>query len=172
MLVEDSEIDGSGEVSAAVGFSGYTLRRLNIYNCIDGPRLASDTVMEDSWVHDLKRTSTSHNDTIQTTGGTNIVIRGNTLDVYNSGTDDVMNAALMMGSTTADTLTDVLVEGNYLNGGNYTLNIRPDTDANNIVIRGNRFGPDSRYGPVVRNGLPGVSFDDSNVWHSNGKPVA
>lgn len=171
LVVEDTTIDGSGVVSAAVGFSNFTLRRVNIFNCIDGPRLSDNTTVEHSWIHDLKRTPTSHNDTLQTTGGKNIVIRGNTLDVYNRRTDDLMNAGLMIGSTTGPIVENMLIENNLFNGGNYTVNIRADVNASRVVFRNNRFGRDHRYGAVVRQTVKGVTFGTSNVWEASGRPV-
>lgn len=172
LLIEDVEIDGRGAVRAAVGFGNYTLRRVNIHNVLDGPRLGSNTTVVDSYIHDLARTPESHNDTLQTTGGSNIVIRHNTLLPYKSATRDPMNAAFMLGTTSSPRLQDILVEDNYVNGGNYTFNIREDVQGvSNLVFRGNRFGRDHRYGPAARVTGPGRTFDSSNVWHDNGQPV-
>lgn len=172
LLIEDVEIDGRGAVSAAVGFSNYTLRRVNIHNVIDGPRLGSNTTVVDSYIHDLARIPNSHNDTLQTTGGRNIVIRHNTLLPYRSATRDPMNAAFMLGTTSSPQLQDILVEDNYVNGGNYTFNIREDAQGvANLVFRGNHFGRDHRYGPAARVTGTGRTFDSSNVWHDNRRPV-
>lgn len=172
LLVEDVEIDGGGKVSAAVGFSSYTLRRVNIYNVVDGPRMASNTLIESSWIHGLARVKGSHNDAIQTTGGSNIVIRGNSLEVYDAASGDFLNAAIMTGSTTAAEVRDMLVEDNYFDGGNYAINFRKDLVADNVVFRNNRFGRNSRYGPVAGGGRKnGVSVDSSNVWDDTGQPL-
>lgn len=164
LVVEDVEIDGTGVVSAAVGFSSYTLRRVNIHNVIDGPRMSNDTLIEQSWIHGLSRKKGSHNDAIQTTGGRDLVIRGNTLEVYDARSGDFFNAAIMVGSTTAPEVRNLLVEGNYFDGGNYTVNFRKDLVATDIVLRGNRFGRNARYGPVAGGSNTGVSIDSTNVW--------
>jgi hypothetical protein len=45
----------------------------------DGLKVSDDTVVEYSYIHDLRQSSGSHNDGIQSTGGTNITSRGNTV---------------------------------------------------------------------------------------------
>ncbi len=160
LTLEDVEIDGSGVVSTAVGFSHYKLLRANIHHVIDGPRVGTATVVQDSYVHDLVRTDGSHNDALQVTGGSNIVVRHNTLDAYDEASGDYFNAAIQVGSSKAP-VEDLLIEGNYLNGGNYTVNFRPDLAASGIVGRGNTFGPNHRYGPLARGDLPGVEWTGS-----------
>jgi len=157
LRLEDVEIDGNGIVSAAVGFTDYTLVRVNIHGVVDGPRMGSRTVLVDSYVHGLVRTDDSHNDAVQVTGGSGVSILHNTLDAYDPATGDLFNAAIMVG-TGKDSVADLLIEGNYLNGGNYTVTFRPNLDASNIVGRGNTFGPDQRYGPLAHADSPGITW--------------
>jgi hypothetical protein len=172
LVVEDVEIDGQGKNSAAVCCGNYTLRRVEITNTIDGPRLGSDTVIEDSWIHLLARVPDSHNDVLQTTGASNIVVRGNSLEAYNPVTKDPFNACLMIGSTTGPIVSNLTFEQNYCNGGNYSIGIRTDLNASNITIRQNVFGRNFRYGVVAHPDLAGISWDNSsNVWVDDRKPV-
>jgi hypothetical protein len=172
LLVEDVEIDGRGRNASAICCSDYTLRRVDIAHVIDGPRLADNTVVEGSWIHHLTRIPGSHNDTLQTTGASNIVVRGNSLDAYNPVTRDPLNACLMIGSTTAARVSNLIFEHNYCNGGNFSIGIRPDLHAANIRIHGNTYGRDCRYGIVMRPAHPGISWDGStNVWLHNRIPV-
>ncbi|MFD0967669.1 RAD23 family protein [Plantactinospora endophytica] len=172
LLVEDVEINGLGKNSAAVCCGEYTLRRVDISNVIDGPRLGSDVVVEDSWIHHLTRGPGSHNDTLQTTGASNIVVRGNTLEAYNPVTRDPFNACLMIGSTTGPIVSNLLFEGNYCNGGNYSIGIRTDLNANNIRLSGNVFGRNYRYGVIARPDQRGITWDrSSNLFADNRKPV-
>lgn len=172
LLVEDVEIDGRGVNEAAVCCANYTLRRLDISNVIDGPRLADNTVVEDSWIHHLTRRPGSHNDTLQTTGASNIVIRGNSLEAYNPVTRDPFNACLMIGSTTGPVVANLLFEGNYCNGGNYSIGVRTDLRGTNIRFRGNVFGRDHRYGVISRPDQRGITWDQAtNVYADNRRPV-
>jgi hypothetical protein len=157
LTLEDVEIDGSGRVSAAVGFSDYTLVRVNIHDVSDGPRMGENTMIRDSYIHDLARREGSHNDAIQVSGGSNIQILHNRLDVYAAATGDFFNAAIMVGTQSAR-VEDMLIEGNYLDGGNYTVNFRADLTARDVVARDNVFGPHHRYGFLARGNLPGVEW--------------
>ncbi|MEV4760485.1 hypothetical protein AB0J86_36025 [Micromonospora sp. NPDC049559] len=172
VIVQDVEINGTGQTSATVCCGNYTIRRANIYNTIDGPRLGDNSTIADSWVHDLARIPDSHNDALQTTAGVNIVIRHNRLEPYNAPLRDPMNACIMIGSTTGPTVTNLLMEDNYCNGGNYSIGIRKDLVSSLINIRGNKFGRDYRYGIVVNVRLLGINWDPvTNVWFDNGRPV-
>jgi hypothetical protein len=170
LVVEDVEIDGRGKTSVAACCGNYTLRRLNIHNTLDGPRLGSSTTIVDCWIHDLDRIPGSHNDTLQTTGGSGILVRHNRLDAYKASTKDPMNACLMVGSET-NPLTNLTFEDNYCNGGNYTIGVRTDLVGSNIVFRRNRFDRNYRYGVIARPRQQGITWDSSNVWFDNGKPV-
>ena len=172
LIVEDVEINGSGRNSAAVCCTNYTLRRLNIHNVIDGPRLSTRTSVVDSWIHDLNRVPSSHNDTLQTTGGSNIIVRHNRLEPYKASTNDPFNACIMIGSTTSDAVRNLTFENNYCNGGNYSIGVRDDLVASNIVIRNNKFGRNYRYGIIARPNQTGILFTRAtNVWFDNGQPV-
>jgi hypothetical protein len=167
LLIEDSEIDGNGTAGVAILKAGYTLRRVNIHSVMDGPRIEGDNVViEDSWIHDLTRVEGGHHDTIQIRKGNDIQIRGNTLRPYKASTNDRMNAAIQIGSMMGP-MSGLVVEGNYLDGGNYTINGAAG-GRETAVYRNNKFGRDFKYG-VDRVG--DAQWDDSNVWADNGKPV-
>jgi len=166
LVMSHSEIDGLGNAPQCIAFNNFTLQAVNIHGCEDGIKFGSNDVVENSWVHGLARGIGTHNDAMQTLGGDNDVIRGNTLDAYDAATDDPMNAAIQTGHL-VEALRDVVVDGNYMDGGNYTVNAgATSTDGYPIsgyVFTNNVFGHDARYGPVTGLGS-GISFDSSNVW--------
>ena len=176
LLVEDVEIDGEDIESAAVCCSNYTLRRVDIHDVTEGPRAGSNVTIEDSYVHHMRRCRDRsfeegcHIDAVQSTDGTDIVIRGNNLQAYNPDTGITMNAAFMFGEDLGD-LRDVRFEGNLVNGGNYTINGGGSgTTEAEVEILGNYFGRDYRHAPAGNLG-PNVVFDDSNVYLDTGLPV-
>jgi hypothetical protein len=172
LLMEDVEINGSGVTSASICCGNYTLRRANIYNMIDGPRLGTKSNIVDSWLHDLTRVPSSHNDLLQTTGGSSILVRHNRLEAYKASTNDPFNACIMIGSTTSDSVRNLTFENNYCNGGNYSVGVRDDLVASNIIIRLNKFGRNYRYGVIARPSQTGILWDRAtNVWFDNGLPV-
>ena len=168
LVVEDSEIDGLGTTPVGVGYSGFLLRRVEVRNVNDGVRMSSNTTLESSWVHDMVRQGDLHPDAVQSTGGTNIVIRGNTLAPQRAE-GDLANSAIQLGSETAPRLTTVTIADNHLSGGSFSLNVRGDTVLENVVVTGNVFGAESRYGPVQAPAA--LVVGSSNVLASTGAPV-
>ncbi|WP_326562419.1 right-handed parallel beta-helix repeat-containing protein [Micromonospora sp. NBC_01796] len=172
LVVEDVEINGAGRNSASVCCGNYTLRRANVWNMIDGPRLSTKSTIVDSWIHDLARIPGSHNDALQTTGGSNIIVRHNRLEPYTPSTNDPHNACIMIGSTTADAVRNLTFEDNYCNGGNYSIGVRDDLVSSNIIFRNNKFGRNYRYGVIARPDQTGILWDrPTNVWFDTGLPV-
>lgn len=171
LLVEDSEIDGQGRGDAAVAFSRYTLRRVHIYNVTEGPRIAgSDVTIEDSYIHQLVQRPGDHTDAVQMVSGKNALIRGNRIDSYNPAAGSLGNAAFMFGEDMGK-VTNCRVEGNYFNGGNYTINGGgAGTKGAGCTFRDNALGRDHRYGPAANLG-PNVNWDASNTWADTGDPV-
>ncbi|PRY12956.1 right-handed parallel beta-helix repeat-containing protein [Kineococcus rhizosphaerae] len=150
IVVEDSEIDGGGSTQVAIGWGGYTLRRVDVHGVNDGPRLGSATTVEDCWIHDMVRKDGFHSDALQSNGGKGIVVRHNTLTPKQTSTGDVLNSAIQLGAENdGGTLSDVTVEDNYLDDGNYSVNVRDDDGVSGIVLRDNVFGTSARYGPVI-----------------------
>lgn len=171
LLVEDSEIDGRGRGDAAIAFSKYTLRRVHIHNIPEGPRVAGgDVSIEDSLIHEMVQKGDNHTDVVQVVSGKNIDVRGNALEAYNPESGLMGNAAFMFGEDDGP-VTDCHVTGNYLNGGNYTVNGGGSkTTGAACSFRDNALGSDNRYGPTANLG-PDVDWDASNVWLSNNKKV-
>ncbi|MGX7676051.1 hypothetical protein [Plantactinospora sp. DSM 117369] len=172
LLIQDVEINGMAKNSASICCGNYTLRRGNVYNMIDGPRLADNTRIFDSYLHSLARVAGSHNDVLQSTGGNNIIVRHNTLLSYNPVTRDPFNSCLTIGSETSPSLTNLTFEDNYCNGGNYSIGISPRLIGSNILFRNNKYGRDYRYGVVSGWNRPGVIWERAtNVYFDNGQPV-
>lgn len=150
LVVEDTEIDGLGRTEIGVGWTGYTLRRVNIHHVADGARFGHGVTVEGSWIHDMVQIGTLHADALQTTSASNSVIRGNLLDPRNAATGAQHNAAIMLGSETGTrAVRNVLIEGNVLGGGGYSLNVSGSITAEGVVIRGNVFDPTATHGPVI-----------------------
>lgn len=171
LLIEDTEIDGQGRGDAAIVFGKYTLRRVHIHNIPEGPRIAGGNVtIEDSLIHQMVQKGDNHTDALQATSGSDIVVRGNAIEVNNPDADLMGNAAFQFGEDQGS-LSDCLVEGNFLNGGNYTVNGGGGgTDGAACTFRDNALGKDHRYGAAANLG-PNTDWDSSNVWLTTGDPV-
>jgi hypothetical protein len=170
VTITDSEISGGFE--NALGYDNWTAIRVNIFGVgSDGVKLGSNTRLEDSWLHDFAPTSGAHADGAQLQAGeTNIVVRHNTIDL---GTTPNANAALFIAPDLGPSSPGpLMIENNYLNGGNYTVFI---LDGNygqyyldNITLRNNTFGRSAQYGPLRIN----VPATLTNNTYTNGTPIS
>jgi hypothetical protein len=173
LVLDQVEIDGSDLAAACVAYDGFTIFRSNLHDCEDGVDFGSYVTVQGSYIHDLARRKGTHNDVLQTVGGSNDVIKDNTLEAYRASTDDLMNSAIQTGHLNKN-LTNVLVEHNYMDGGNFTVNAgstsRSGHQISGYVFKDNVFGRRSRYGPVQAVGA-GTVFDASNVWADDGRAI-
>jgi hypothetical protein len=152
VAISDSEIYGFENGIAGDDWKAY---RVNIHsNTGDGIKLGSDTVLADSWIHDLTPAPGAHADGIQVQGGeVNAVVRNNVIDLSMT---ELANAALFLAPDLGPSSPGpVLLEGNFFDGGNYTVQV---VDGNNgeyfiddIEFRDNTWGRTNRYGPVRTN---------------------
>jgi hypothetical protein len=168
-LMQDSEIDGRGIANASSG-NNLTMLRTEMHNLLDGPRIGSNVRYEANWIHDLVRTGDSHNDGFQTTGATDVVLRGNSVQAYSFDVNDPHNSAIMMGTEVGPALSNWIVEGNYFDGGAVMINMRSDTSVTGtLTFRNNQFGPNSRY-QKSRLGLDRslITWATTNTWSATG----
>ena len=175
-LMEDTEINMLGFTGAnCLEGTNYTGRRINCHNTGDGIRLGSNVTIEDSFVHGLVTEEESHNDGMQTTGGTNIIVRHNYIENSFSQT-----ACIILGNEST-ALDNVLIENNLFNGGGYSVyGGGSDSDISNIKFINNRFKRSPAgffanggfYGPVSHYDAtrPGNQWS-GNVWHDNGAVI-
>jgi len=169
-LIEHVEVHNDPGGGIGIFFNGGTgtVRHANIHTATDGIRVQADNVtIEYSYVHDLRRSEGGHHDSIQIRSGTNTTIRGNTLLPYVAGTNDPMNAAIQIGSLAKGPLVNLVVEQNFMDGGNYTINGGKAVESGSFV--GNVFGPHARYG--VRSSMPAEIEWRDNKMAQTGKLV-
>jgi hypothetical protein len=150
LVVEDTEIDSTcSQTTAAMSFGNFTARRMNVHGSSDGFKANANSLIEDSYIHDLAVTADSHNDGVQSTGGNNVTLRHNTFDLKTQG------VCVQFGSSNTGWLvTDNLMNctGWMLNGSNGTSN---STFTNNRFTRLN-----GAYGPASLGG-------SGNTWSGN-----
>lgn len=148
-VIEDVELNGLGTAIAS-GISGsyLSVRRTDISGVGDGVKVGSNTRYEGNWIHDLARGGGVHPDGLQAQDARNIVIRGNTVDIPVTSGSNI--GILLKGDS--GTISDALLEGNLLNGGNVTLVLEGRGSRSNanfpvsrITVRNNLFGKDFRF---------------------------
>lgn len=162
VVIEDVEIVGQGESCiAGIAHHGYTARRVEVTNCDDGMRIGGDTTVEDSYIHGLRKsTGDEHNDALQTTGGSDIVIRNNTLlSVWQRQTSSVFLQAIF------GEIDDVIVESNLLSGGSFVVYVEGVDEVpgpTDVTIRDNVVVQDSwSYGVLSTSNDPDILWEDN-----------
>ncbi len=171
-LIDHVELDGRGD-SRTMGLVGasVTVRNSDIHGTGDGIKLGAQSVYEHNYIHDLSRNGNQHSDGMQLTGGSNIVIRNNTID-WTAG----LNSAIMLKADFAP-IRNVQVVDNFLSGGQFTLEVIGTKEATNqpghrdtpypasdVVVRGNTFDHDYHFGHFMRDGNVSALTWESNVW--------
>lgn len=126
--------------AAVVHYGTWTLRKVNAWRFRDGIKIGTNQTLEDSWIHDLWRTSGSHNDGIQSVGGSGSKILRNRIE----GPWQQSTSAMILGN-----MSNYLIEGNFVSGGGYSIYIGGKADGNpptNIKVRNNVFNGYTKSG--------------------------
>lgn len=164
--ITDVEIAGQPGCIAAIGYEGWTATRVNIHGCGDGVRIENGSTLQDSWIHDFwdgtkngQQIDDPHHDGAQSTGGSDLTIRHNRIDNPHDQT-----SCMLIGGEFGSP-SNVLIEDNYLNGGNYSIYLDPK--GSNRVIRNNTFTRNYVYGPLRLEG----TYTFAGNHYTDGKPV-
>lgn len=156
-VLERVVIDGTDSIHIGIFYDGaeLTVRAAEITGVNDGlffaqpargyePGNGDNFVVADSWIHDLTTDAANgHIDGMQTSGASNGWIVHNTIDIapaYREGQRSD-NAAVALWNFEGDT-EDIVVEGNLMLGGGFTIyahDVSPDHDVVRITHRDNRF---------------------------------
>jgi hypothetical protein len=186
--VVDSDVVAGAWIGGAVWGSNLTVRRVEVTGGQHSVHCGTGCVVEDSWLHDQHNPDgeAAHNNAFITNGGTDMVVRHNTLHCTPG-----LNAT--GGGCTADLslfgdfepVRDVLVEDNLFKANDESISYcayggdapgKPFPEATGIVFRGNVFerganGKCGVYGPVTSfaPGSAGNAWDD-NTW-DDGTPL-
>ena len=150
LVIEDTEIASNcPQTTACMSFANYTARRVKCSGGADGFKANSNVTIEDSYIYGLAVSEGSHNDGIQSTGGSNVTVRHNTIDTNTAG------VAIQLGSADSNWLvTENLIRatGWAINGGG---NLTNSTFTNNRFYR-----MPGWYGPASLGG-------SGNTWSGN-----
>ena len=130
-----------------IGGNNVTARLLDIHHVEDGIKVGNNSSYEQVHVHDLDSLSADpHADAIQADGGSsNVRIVDSILD--STGPLGTGNASVFLKSDLGP-IDGVLVEGNQLNGGAYTVFVQDGGNGQptGVTFTDNTFGPDYAFG--------------------------
>jgi hypothetical protein len=175
-VVEDSEFVPLHPAATIDGVWAANTKfyRVNIHGSVDGMKSANDTLVQDSYIHDMSWFASdpnqgggpTHNDGVQAYPGTSsgVTLRHNTIDM--STTKDG-NAALQSSSPNST------IDNNWLDGGGCTLNFNGlGHNLANVVVTNNRFGRHSFYQcPILLSTTVSLAKNSGNVWVDTGTAI-
>ena len=178
-VIMDSEFVPSSPSANIDGLwtSNTSLYRLNIHGSVDGMKADSNTLVQDSYIHDMsyfdsdpnQNGGPTHNDGVQTFAGeSNVTLNHNRIDM--STTHDGNSAWQSSGLNSR-------AENNYLDGGGCTLNFAAQVlggaTLTPIYVINNRFGRNQGFaGCTTLISLKAVMTQyTGNVWNDTGQPV-
>ncbi len=173
-LIEDGELRECA--AAGIYGQGFTARRLEIHEMgADGLKCRGDNLVEACWIHNLGMAPGAHADGNQTRSGSNITLRGNFFDMpKNVGGPYKSNAASINQAEVSD-ISNLVMEGNWLNGGNYTVYFEAEPQQGNKTVNckliNNRFGRDYKYGVLRVFGNVQNLEVYGNVWDDTGEDM-
>lgn len=177
LLVENTEVVGAGvkarNGSMGVSAQGITLRRVNIHGVAIGFSAMTNSVIEESYIHDLQAQyaqggrGTPVHFGVEVYSDKNVVIRNNTIEVPPSS-----DAAILVEETDNNQQTGVRVENNRLLGGQRSLQVNgfyPEHPLN-VLVSDNRMTSATR---LLFHCNPNVNLSGKgNVQDDTSDPVS
>jgi hypothetical protein len=156
VIIEDGDLDGAGTTSALIAGGGFTARRLNLHgSAADGVNPKGDVTLDRCWIHQIGLNPASHADGVQITSGAHFSFTGNFFDLPVDQAGTSSNSAVFLKEDSG-TISDVTIDRNWLNGGNYTIY---SIQIGSCRVTNNLFGRDYRFGLL--------SADGSVTWTNN-----
>lgn len=173
LVMQDVEFDGQGNPdSSGVAFDSYKVIRGNFHNIGTAVRLGNNVDVEDSYVHDIAFTTTSHNGGFPSDGGSGIIVRHNTVLM---NTQNGFPIALYNAESPGVIVQNVVVDNNLLAGGNYIFycgssgNTSPNLSVTNNRLSKLIYSNGGYYGATA--GCEGAAIWSNNYWDDTLAPV-
>jgi hypothetical protein len=181
ILIEDGEITNCHS-AGILAYSGITVRRIHIHDTgADGLKIQGGidpTLIESCFLERLGMNPGAHADGNQTRGGSNITFRYNNIYMPYPGTPDypgapfASNAAIFLETPSGGTTDNIVIDGNWLTGGNYTVYC--SDFSTNVSVTNNFFGRYNAGWPgKERRRVRAGNCDtwSNNRWEDTGEPM-
>ncbi|WP_214370164.1 hypothetical protein [Pseudonocardia sp. H11422] len=168
--IEDTTITGAFP-EAGIGNDAWTAERVEITGLSgDGARLGSRATLRNSWLHDFVAAPGRSTDALRLVApGGDVLVEDNRIEM---GREPGHNSALLLAPAQrgrGDTAGNgtVVIRGNLLGGGEYTLRQLPASGgtAPEVRITGNQFRRDALAGPLR---VPATSLLADNIFVDGG----
>ncbi len=158
----------------------FTLLCSDVSGGVDGMKIASNSTIKNSYIHDLswfandpsQGGSETHNDAIQILNGTNILVQNNNLQGFTTTSDP--NSAIQV-TQDYGVVSGLTIQNNWADGGGCTFNIsyKGESSLTNVYAYNNRFGRNSGYsGCAILIGTKVTLTQSGNVYDDNNQPIS
>ena len=145
ILIEDGEITNARS-APILTYSPIVARRLHIHtNGADGMKIqGSGSLIESSFIEKLGMNDRAHADGNQSRGVKNVTFRYNNFYMPHPGTPEYpgapfkSNATIFLETPSGSSTNNILIDGNWLNGGAYTIFC--SDSSTNVKVINNFFG--------------------------------
>ncbi|HSX29582.1 MAG TPA: hypothetical protein VLE73_03420 [Candidatus Saccharimonadales bacterium] len=180
ITVKDSEFVPSNPSATIDGMwlVNTKVYRANVHGTVDGIKAASNSLIQNSYIHDMQWFASdpnqgggeTHNDAIQILEGNNIVLNANTL--YTGGTQS--NSAVQLTQDFA-AVSNVTITNNWVDYGGCTLNLtqKPLASVSVGPVTGNRFGRHQGFSncAILIGTKTTLTQNSGNVWDDTGAAI-
>lgn len=165
LTIEYTEVIGTPSSDAAIAGDNYTARYCDIHGSADGLWAGSNVIVEYCYIHDCS--PMRKGDGIRMLAGGNVLIRYNAIQAA-PGSRSAIRIATDEGP-----VNNVLIDGNSIEGGEYSILSRagtfvPVSPPTNVRITNNRLG---RTFTRALFSIDGSMALRDNVWADTGQPV-
>jgi hypothetical protein len=180
LTLTDVELDGQNSLTvpgiAVMASANATYTRINVHGFgSSGPRLATGTTLQDSWIHGFVCAPGEHSAGVSANdGGTGIKVLRNNIDISTGVNGCASNSIGFYHDF--GTYDGVQIIGNRVSGGAYCIYTAQSLGSKNVRVEDNVFGREyyprcGQYGPVaqVQAGTNGNTYS-GNTW-SDGTPA-
>jgi len=174
LLVENVEVTGCDSacvLPAGTADGPVTLRRVHLHNTAkDLLKATSYLILEQSYLHGFNPAPGAHNDAIQTSGGSHIIIRGNRIE----GPPQAQTSAYLVKPDFGP-IRNIVIADNWLAGGNYTVYLRDSSSQPapaDVAVLNNTWAIDSwQFGPISSDTSASSCLEWRGNMLSDGTPL-
>jgi hypothetical protein len=180
IVVRDSEFVPTTPAATIDGLwlKNTTVSRANVHGTVDGIKADSDTVIRQSYIHDMQSFASdpnqgggeTHNDAIQILNGSGITIDGNNLATAGKDPNSAIQITQDFGPTSHVAITD-----NWADYGGCTFNFAHKVGSSMSIgpVTGNRFGrhQGSSGCAILISTKTTLVKNSGNVWDDTGAPI-
>lgn len=176
-----SEVYAPNGGYTGIGMGDGIVCATHIHGYENGLTIGGNMTVQANYIHGLKGDGSTdpHYDAIEVYSGSNSNIWGNTLYVNDPNGGWLGETGALNLTTEWSSITNVVIKGNWLGGGSYTLYIRKSSGGggytySNIQVLNNRWMGSApkgyaAYGPMSDDG--GSITESGNVWDTTGLPL-